>query len=71
VRIYPEFYMRYAVSWHPNLTRALPVPTDGTGDQAVEAVIREYRQRTGIELDEPAVRPEVRRLRAQTAGETP
>jgi hypothetical protein len=54
-----------------HLRQSIPVPTDGTEDQAVEAVIREYRQRTGIELDEPVVRAEVRRLRAQTAGETP
>ena len=50
--------------------RQIPVPTDATEDQGVEAVIREYRQRTGIELDEPVIR-EVRRLRAQALGDTP
>jgi hypothetical protein len=34
----------------------------------VEAVIRGYQQRTDVELDEPVVREEVRRLRAEAAG---
>jgi hypothetical protein len=29
-----------------HLRQSIPVPTDGTEDQAVEAVIREYRHRT-------------------------
>ena len=33
--------------------------TDGTEDQAVVAVIREYRQRTGLEFDEPAIRADI------------
>jgi hypothetical protein len=40
------------------------VPTDATEDEAVEAVIREYRQRPGVELEEPVIRVEVRRLGA-------
>jgi hypothetical protein len=54
-----------------HLRQSIPVPTDGTEDQAVEAVLREYRERTGVELDEPAIRAEVRRLRAQNTGATP
>jgi hypothetical protein len=54
-----------------HLNQSSPVPTDGTEDEGVEAVIREYRQRTGVELEEPVIRAEVRRLRAQAGGETP
>jgi hypothetical protein len=50
-----------------HLKQEIPVPTDGTEDEAVEAVIREYRERTGVELDEPAVRAEVRRLREEAS----
>jgi hypothetical protein len=53
-----------------HLRQSIPVPADGTEDEAVEAVIREYGQRTGVELDEPVIRAEVRRLRAEVAGET-
>jgi 8-oxo-dGTP pyrophosphatase MutT (NUDIX family) len=53
-----------------HLRQSIPVPTDGTEDHAVEAVIREYRERTGIELDEPVIRAEVRRLRAGGPDET-
>jgi hypothetical protein len=51
-----------------HLHQSISVPTDGTEDQAVEAVIHEYRERTGVELDEPAIRAEVRRLRAEATG---
>jgi hypothetical protein len=54
-----------------HLNQAIPVPTDGTEDDAVASVIHEYRQRTGVELDEPVVRAEVRRLRAEAADGTP
>jgi hypothetical protein len=50
-----------------HLKQQIPVPTDGAEDEAVEAVIREYRQTTGVELDESAVRAEVRRLRAEVS----
>jgi hypothetical protein len=53
-----------------HLRQSISVPTDGSEDEAVDAVIREYRQRTGVELDEPVIRAEVRRLRAHAAGET-
>ena len=53
-----------------HLHQSIPVPTDGTEDQAVEAVINEYRHRAGVELDAPVVRAEVRRLRAEATGET-
>jgi hypothetical protein len=46
------------------------VPPDGTEDEAVEAVVREYRERTGVELAEPVIRAEVRRLRAEVTGES-
>ena len=48
-----------------HLKQEILVPTDGTEDEAVASVIREYRQRTGVELDKPAVRAEVRRLREE------
>jgi hypothetical protein len=41
-----------------HLRQSIPVPTDGTEDDAVEAVIREYRHRTGIQLDVPVIRAE-------------
>jgi hypothetical protein len=52
-----------------HLQQSIPVPTDATEDQAVEAVIHEYRERTGVELDEPAIRAEVRWLQAEVTGE--
>lgn len=43
------------------------MPTEGTEDEAVASVISEYKERTGVELDEPAVRAEVRRLPAEAS----
>jgi hypothetical protein len=53
-----------------HLKQEILVPTDGTEDDAVASVMREYRQRTGVELDEPVIRAQVRRLREEAAKHT-
>ena len=51
--------LRYA------LEQQIPVPLDGSEDDAVAAVIADYEKRTGVTLDEDEVRQQVRELRAQ------
>lgn len=50
-----------------HLEQQIPVPLDGSEDDAVTAVIADYRDRTGVVLDEHEVRKQVRELRAQAA----
>jgi hypothetical protein len=50
-----------------HLRQTIEVPTDGTEDDAVAAVIDDYRDRTGVELDEFAIRAVVHRLREEAA----
>lgn len=51
-----------------HLEQQIPVPLEGSEDDAVAAVIADYKERTGVVLDEREVRKQVRELRAQAAG---
>jgi hypothetical protein len=48
-------FTHHGGGWIPRDWFALRIP-NRLVDEAVASVIREYRQRTGVELDEPAVR---------------
>jgi hypothetical protein len=60
--------MRQVEKATAHLGQTIEVPTDGTEDDAVAAVMSEYRNRTGVELEESAVRAEVRRMREEADG---
>ena len=51
-----------------HLEQQIPVPLEGSEDDAVAAVIADYKRRTRVVLDEGEVRKQVRELRTQAAG---